>query len=152
MIINENTSISSDIQAFDYVEKHLLDQNEQALGTAGDCFYHDGNHACAIGCLISKSNYHDDIEFRGLDGVIIDALEKSNPDWDISNGQTLAMLFCLQYVHDNRTPYTWEHDFACLRGHLFDDDNNLKSNVPYYSNDHAYEAKVYVRDIFFVGY
>lgn len=152
MIIDENTIISSDIEAFDYVEKHLLDQNEQAMGAAGDCFYHDGNHACAVGCLISKSNYHDDIESRGLDKIVIDAVKQSNPNWDTTNGQTLAMLFCLQYVHDNRTPYTWEHDFACLRGHLFDDDNNLKSNVPHYSEDLAHEVKDYARDIFFVGY
>ena len=152
MIIDENTSISSDVQAFDYVEKHLLDQNEQALGRAGVCFYHDGNHACAIGCLISKSNHHDDIEFRGLDEIVIDALKQSNPNWDITHGQTLAMLICLQYVHDNRTPYTWEYDFACLRGHLFDGDNNLKSNVPYYSEDLAHEVQDYARSIFFVGY
>ena len=125
MIVNENTSVSSDIEAFNWVTDHLIKQDVQSKDNTGGCLYRgpDGT-ACAVGCLISDKDYVGSFETTCADDDhIIEAVSSSNPNWKITPTQH-HMLLVLQYVHDNHTPYTWQYDFDSLRMVLFPDGKN----------------------------
>lgn len=109
----KNTSFLDLQTIFDTVSNHLLTQNQTAM-IGGSCRYRgDNGLKCAVGCLISDSDYCLEIE-----GVII-------KDTDVSFGKTLknillrnqidmeklevvSLLIDLQKIHDAVEPWNWK--------------------------------------------
>ena len=64
---------------------------------------------CAVGCLLLDEFY--DLELEGktieFEGVVLDAVIKSNPAWKITDN-SLEMLKELQSIHDHAEVINWE--------------------------------------------
>lgn len=87
------------------VRKHLLTQMQKAFraGGSGRCAYRTASGlTCAIGCLISKENYSEELEGKtGIHTVVLEAAGLS--------GQTGldSLILDLQEVHDNYDVVEW---------------------------------------------
>ena len=96
-------------QIFDFVKGKLLEQNRQALGTDGTCFYRgDGGRKCAIGHLIPDEKYTPEMEYNGI-GDIIRLRGLCNID-----ETRLTLLRLLRDLHDENLPEEWPECFDNL--------------------------------------
>jgi hypothetical protein len=64
---------------------------------------------CAVGCLLLDEFYDWELEGKTIEfeGVVLDAVMKSNPLWKITDN-SLAMLKELQSIHDHAEVINWE--------------------------------------------
>lgn len=119
MINNGTLSIKSDDDAIKAISIHLLTQMDQSMAGTGDCAYRgtseeiwddDGYDviepgkptglACAIGCLIPDSLYHEGLEGTTIDDELItEVIKQAHPDWDITE-KTIKLLKGFQLIHD----------------------------------------------------
>ena len=127
MINNGTLSIKSDDDAIKAISIHLLTQMDQSMAGTGDCAYRgtteeiwddDGYDvieqgkptglACAIGCLIPDSLYHEGLEGTTIDDELItEVIKQAHPDWDITE-KTIKLLKGFQLIHDrSKSPELW---------------------------------------------
>ena len=130
-------NLKTDRDVFNHVRNHLLEQNQQAMYQSGGCVYRKSNGlSCAIGCLISDEHYDEDImeDQPVTDTDVMLGIHLSNPEWNTNSRRSArAMLFFLQKVHDDLTPYTWESDLDYLESILFESDSDsLREEGIYY--------------------
>jgi len=95
---------------FNRVKKHLLKQNEKALTDMGKCRYKaKSGLKCAIGCLIHKKYYDEDIEDNGASEYLVrQAVAKSLKLQAFDEDNVLTeMLGDLQYIHDMTPTFEW---------------------------------------------
>lgn len=78
---------------------------------------------CAVGHLITDELYSPNIETRTVDSEIFDIVQKSNPDWEISD-KSFVMLQRFQHIHDNVSVAIWQ-DFLDKMKDCFDNDGNF---------------------------
>jgi len=64
---------------------------------------------CAVGCLLLDDFYNQNLEGKLIEfeGIVWDAIVKSNPLWKITDN-SLAMLKELQGIHDHAEVGNWE--------------------------------------------
>lgn len=89
-------------QIYNTVRNHLLTQNRKSVYDSNNinCFYRGPNGTkCAIGCLISDSEYSTELEGRNIYSL------KNTFTWMIEHEQLLTDL---QYVHDSIPVDTWK--------------------------------------------
>lgn len=127
MINNGTLSIKSDDDAIKAISIHLLTQMDQSMAGTGDCAYRgtseeiwddDGYDviepgkptglACAIGCLIPDSLYHEGLEGTTIDDELItEVIKQAHPDWDVTE-KTIKLLKGFQLIHDrSKSPELW---------------------------------------------
>lgn len=107
--------IKTDLDAFNYVVKMLLEQNEKSIDQDETCRYrgwsnsiieqytkeyeydgdydlmtHEPNLKCAVGHLISDVFYTSEIEGNGLDHYVFTLVQLSNPLWFMKGGEELG--------------------------------------------------------------
>lgn len=88
------------------LEYHLKNSNKQ-------------NRSCAVGCLISKEEYHVGLENKSIfDTDIIGAVKSSNPQWGLGKRQ-VQMLKILQTIHDTTEPNQWSIYFNFIEQYDF---------------------------------
>jgi len=130
-------NLKTDRDVFNHVRDHLLEQNQQSMYQSGGCVYRGSNGlSCAIGCLIADEHYDEDNmenEPVTVHDVML-GIDLSNPEWNTNSRQRArAMLFFLQRVHDDLTPYTWESDLNYLESILFEPgSDSLREEGVYY--------------------
>lgn len=130
-------NLKTDRDVFNHVRDHLLEQNQQSMYQSGGCVYRGtAGLSCAIGCLIADEYYDEDsMENEPVSHhPVMLGIDLSNPEWDTnSRSSARAMLYFLQKVHDNLTPYTWESDLNYLESILFEPgSDSLKEEGVYY--------------------
>ena len=104
---------------FDFVVNHLLTQKEKSMcyhepTSEISCAYRgENNLSCAIGCLISDSEYKENIEGNFIAGL---ARNNSNFNFLLSSdyGRTYMLLQCLQDIHDGVKIDVWEQKLRDL--------------------------------------
>lgn len=94
------------------IKRYVLDSDE-------------GLKHCAVGCLIEKEHYNPAIEESSIMDInVIEAVKKSNPQWEINFSQ-IRMLKMLQTIHDNVLPLNWNIYFNMIeQSDLFSHENN----------------------------
>ena len=116
---------------FDFVVNHLLTQKEKSMcyhepTSEISCAYRgDNNISCAIGCLISDSEYKENIEGNFIAGL---ARNNSNFNFLLSSdyGRIYMLLQCLQDIHDGVKIDVWEQELRDLSIRF-----NLSFNPPH---------------------
>jgi hypothetical protein len=93
-------------EVFDQVVKHLLEQGKRSfkLDVDGDefCLYRGSKGLkCAAGCLISDSEYKDDMEGRGWRNLV---------NIGYASDAHIDLIACLQAVHDKKELSTWREE------------------------------------------
>jgi len=142
-----NVNIESDIEAFEIIKNHLLTQKDKSMFDGNGCAYRGGDSisildeetgepidkyeivyngkSCAIGILIKDDFYDDSLEDNTAEEtIVIDALQQSHPEWDITL-ETKVMLLCCQSIHDQMYEYDWAAALRILSLHLFSEHNGL---------------------------
>ena len=114
-MIVKNPPVSNDRDAFDYIVEHLKRQDCKAVDTdeaGAGCQYRVEEFGqvlkCAVGALISKSAYGEDLEDRTIhiDGLVYSAVSGSNPYW-VMTQDSVDMLSALQRFHDEVEVSDW---------------------------------------------
>ena len=115
--------LTTDEGVFEFVKQHLLTQGQRSESITS-CFYKQSNGlTCAIGCLIENEFYNDNLEFHnGNDAIIIKAVQKSLPNWNINTD----MLLALQELHDECEVEEWEWKLDQLEAETFHREELLK--------------------------
>ena len=140
--------------AFNHIVNHLIIQNKSATEYGGTCKYRVFYNylepsKCAVGCLISDINYHEDIEDSLANNPeVINAIKKSNPELVIDD--KLKELFLLmQYVHDHLEPKNWIYmsflvwrDMNRFISHRANNGYENIEDFPYI-NDHDEQKELY---------
>ena len=104
-------------EIFYKVEKHLLKQNEQAIGSSTVCKYRtDSGLSCAVGCLIPDEIYSSKIEGGDITDLPANILTpliglQYTEGWS----EKLHLLEKLQAMHDNRLPEKWPTYLADIK-------------------------------------
>lgn len=108
--------LTTDESVFEFVKQHLITQGEKSSSTTS-CYYRDSEElSCAVGCLIEDQFYNVGLEFHnGDDPVVIEAVQKSLPNWVINKD----MLLYLQSIHDEHEVDEWEWQLEILKKQLF---------------------------------
>jgi hypothetical protein len=108
--------LTTDEGVFEFVKQHLITQGEKSSSTTS-CYYRDSSDlSCAVGCLIEDQFYNVGLEFHnGDDPVVIEAVQKSLPNWVINKD----MLLYLQSIHDEYEVDEWEWQLEILEKQLF---------------------------------
>lgn len=131
-------SISSDLEAFDFICRHLRSQGEKCLGVWGDCAYRgvephecdehcednfddhysdnseQNGKACAVGVLIKEGFYSWTLEGNPIEDLsVTKAVRDSHPNWNIGL-KSLGFLRLVQTVHDRNEPRLWPLYFLKL--------------------------------------
>ena len=108
--------LTTDEGVFEFVKQHLITQGEKSSSTTS-CYYRDSEElSCAVGCLIEDQFYNVGLEFHnGDDPVVIEAVQKSLPNWVINKD----MLLYLQSIHDEHEVDEWEWQLEILKKQLF---------------------------------
>ncbi len=108
--------LTTDEGVFEFVKQHLITQGEKSSSTTS-CYYRDSSKlSCAVGCLIEDQFYNVGLEFHnGDDPVVIEAVQKSLPNWVINKD----MLLYLQSIHDEYEVDEWEWQLEILEKQLF---------------------------------
>ena len=108
--------LTTDESVFEFVKQHLITQGEKSSSTTS-CYYRDSSElSCAVGCLIEDQFYNVGLEFHnGDDPVVIEAVQKSLPNWVINKD----MLLYLQSIHDEHEVDEWEWQLEILKKQLF---------------------------------
>lgn len=96
-ILNSIKDLPKDAQGiFEFVLKHLAEQNARSISGIGDCLYRFGDLSCAAGCLIPNDLYERDFDISVVSiSSIIESSKKFNylkPFKDLVEQ--------LQYYHD----------------------------------------------------
>lgn len=119
------TRFKTDQAIFNFVRTRLLKQNKKSIDSNividnmlyKTCCVYRGKEGrrCAVGWLITDSNYNGGIEGKRIDDQAVrDALNASGvqlPSEGLECNSTFKLLDQLQLVHDERKPYTWETAF-----------------------------------------
>lgn len=103
-----NLTESTPMEVFQFVEHHLLSQDEKSSGADLEiCYYRgDNNLKCAAGCLMSDDEYSPTFEKK---------------DWItlVWNGLVPAahrdLIQKLQYIYDEFPIEAWKHHLESLR-------------------------------------
>ena len=93
-------------EIFNKVATHLIEQDEQALNSEGECVYLDKitGRRCAIGCLIPDDHSALHLQFMG--GV--NSLFNAFPDLEgLMGTENFQLLVDLQKLHDTKEPELW---------------------------------------------
>lgn len=101
--------MTTDIEIFNIVKEHLLDQDAKSMNSDNSCAYRNKTGLkCAIGVLIKDEFYHPRLEGNTPEHAeVSEALEQSNPDWDMGK-VSMQMLWDLQNLHDCSSVLIWE--------------------------------------------
>lgn len=162
-LINEvlNVNIESDYEAFEIIKNHLLTQKDKSMHDGAGCSYRGcdsvnvldedtgelvngyeivyNGKSCAVGILIKDDFYHDSLEDNSAEeSNVIDALQRSHPEWDITL-ETKTMLLCCQAIHDQMYEYDWASALKILSLHLFSEDHELDIKNGLFFNDGTFD-------------
>lgn len=115
----------TDEGVFEFVKQHLITQGQKSEFITS-CYYKQSNGLrCAIGCLIEDEFYNENLEFKnGDDPIILDAVQKSLPNWKINKG----MLIELQELHDEIEVDEWEWKLEQLEQLTFNREELLRKD------------------------
>lgn len=105
-------------QVFDHVVAHLRKQGQCSVipGTTNCAYRGENGLKCAAGCLIADNEYRPDME-----GLTWRELIYRYP---VTSAHS-SLISCLQEVHDEASPASWESQFANTAA-----DFNLKYTPP----------------------
>lgn len=89
-------------EVFNKVAKHLLKQGERAVDDGGACQYHVPNSKkrCAVGCLITKRYYKENMEDYGPEELFFE-FPKEMKNLRLNKRRHKIILDELQDLHDN---------------------------------------------------
>jgi len=111
--------ITSDKEAFLFIQKHLMTQGTDSRDNEGECSYRghdDDGHPtmCAVGCLIKDEEYNEQLEGQLVTSPdVIQSVKMSNPLWRMGVECKNMLHFC-QRVHDFLHPRNWEEAFNLI--------------------------------------
>ena len=117
--------LTTDKGVFEFVKQHLITQGQKSESITS-CYYKQPNGLrCAIGCLIDDEFYNENLEFKnGDDPIILDAVQKSLPNWKINHN----MLIELQELHDEVEVEEWEWKLEELEQLTFNREELLRKD------------------------
>lgn len=91
-------------EAFEKMVAHLRSQKSRCVAPGTKiCMYKSGDKKCAVGALIPKKEYSEDLE-----GNDVEVLAEFVPSL---KGLDLRMLGLMQSIHDTIDPDKWESRF-----------------------------------------
>lgn len=92
-------------QIIQFVARHMILQNARSYDN--DCMYRsEKGLTCAVGCIISDSEYDTEMETFGIHNQRFDK-------FGIETGRR-ALLGALQILHDSTMPYQWHNELMSL--------------------------------------
>lgn len=103
-----NLAESTPMEVFQFIEHHLLTQNEKSSSyDEGICYYHgDNNLKCAAGCLITDDEYTSEFEANNWNTLVRKRLVPAAHN---------KLIRELQNIHDDVPVDSWKHHLDLLR-------------------------------------
>jgi len=100
------------LEVYNKVRQHLLNQNKKAMIGNGACRYRtDEGLKCSVGCLIPDELYDDKAEGWPFDNHRVRACLPYNE----LTSENLLFLGDLQTIHDAHSPSEWEEELNELK-------------------------------------
>lgn len=133
------SEITNDHEAFSFVKKRLLEQNDKSMAEDLGCQYRgEEGMRCAVGWLIADELYERVLEGNRADSaLVLSKIRESCPNWGMT-GQSITMLSILQDIHDDIEVESWSPLFEGY-GSAFDDNKSFANNDDTYFLLHHYK-------------